>query len=138
MFNVRIYLPVIASGGAGTLEHFVEALTDGKADAVLAASLFHFGTFTIKQVKDYLREKGIEVGGYERRTFNLQRPTLKEKLQRSAFNVECSTFVFIFLHTPPVFLLPYCAFGSGRPVFVRYYSFPSEDLDASSLPPRRL
>jgi len=58
-----VSVPVIASGGAGTLEHFAEALTEGKADAVLAASLFHFGTFTIKQVKDYLREKGIEVRG---------------------------------------------------------------------------
>lgn len=56
-----ISVPVIASGGAGTLEHFAEALTEGKADAVLAASLFHFGTFTIREVKDYLRGQGIEV-----------------------------------------------------------------------------
>ncbi|MDF3131053.1 imidazole glycerol phosphate synthase subunit HisF [Kiritimatiellaeota bacterium B1221] len=54
-------VPVIASGGAGTLEHFAEALTEGKADAVLAASLFHFGTFTIREVKEYLRDQGIEV-----------------------------------------------------------------------------
>ena len=54
-------VPVIASGGAGTLAHFAEALTEGKADAVLAASLFHFGTFTIREVKDYLRAQGIEV-----------------------------------------------------------------------------
>jgi cyclase len=54
-------LPVIASGGAGTLEHFYEAVAEGHADAVLAASVFHFGTFTIRQVKDYLREKGVEV-----------------------------------------------------------------------------
>ncbi|MGA0332387.1 MAG: imidazole glycerol phosphate synthase subunit HisF [Kiritimatiellia bacterium] len=56
-----VSVPVIASGGAGTLEHFAEALTEGKADAVLAASLFHFGTFTIREVKDYLRSRGIEV-----------------------------------------------------------------------------
>lgn len=56
-----VSVPVIASGGAGTLEHFAEALTIGKADAVLAASLFHFGTFTIREVKTYLQTKGIEV-----------------------------------------------------------------------------
>ena len=54
-------VPVIASGGAGTLEHFHEALTGGCADAVLAASLFHFGTYTIGEVKDYLAERGVEV-----------------------------------------------------------------------------
>jgi imidazole glycerol-phosphate synthase subunit HisF len=54
-------LPVIASGGAGTLEHFLEAVTEGHAQAVLAASVFHFGTFTIKQVKDYLQENAIPV-----------------------------------------------------------------------------
>jgi cyclase len=43
------------------LEHLAEALTVGKADAVLAASIFHFGTFTIRETKDYLRSKGIEV-----------------------------------------------------------------------------
>ncbi|MDA3874293.1 MAG: imidazole glycerol phosphate synthase subunit HisF [Kiritimatiellae bacterium] len=56
-----VAVPVIASGGAGTLEHLAEALTVGKADAVLAASIFHFGTFTIRETKDYLRSKGIEV-----------------------------------------------------------------------------
>jgi len=56
-----VTVPVIASGGAGTLEHFAEALTEGKADAVLAASLFHFGVFTIREVKEYLRDQGIEV-----------------------------------------------------------------------------
>lgn len=56
-----VAVPVIASGGAGTLAHFAEALTIGKADAVLAASLFHFGTFTIRQVKEYLRSQNIEV-----------------------------------------------------------------------------
>jgi cyclase len=54
-------IPVIASGGAGKLEHFKEALTDGGASAVLAASLFHFGEFTIGTVKGYLREQGIVV-----------------------------------------------------------------------------
>ncbi|MBQ7919258.1 MAG: imidazole glycerol phosphate synthase subunit HisF [Lachnospiraceae bacterium] len=57
--NVRI--PVIASGGAGTLEHFHEALTVGKAEAALAASLFHYKELEIKQVKEYLREKGVSV-----------------------------------------------------------------------------
>jgi cyclase len=54
-------IPVIASGGAGKLEHFLEALTEGGASAVLAASLFHFGEFTIGTVKEYLREQGIVV-----------------------------------------------------------------------------
>ena len=54
-------VPVIASGGVGTLEHFYDGLVAGKADAVLAASVFHFGTFTIPQVKSYLRERGVEV-----------------------------------------------------------------------------
>jgi cyclase len=49
-----VSIPVIASGGAGRIEHFAEALTDGRADAVLAASLFHFGELTIQQVKEYL------------------------------------------------------------------------------------
>ena len=53
--------PVIASGGAGTMEHFYDAFTEGKADAVLAASLFHFRELEIRQVKDYLAEKGIPV-----------------------------------------------------------------------------
>ncbi len=56
-----VAVPVIASGGAGTLEHFAEALTQGKADAVLAASVFHYGEFSIRQTKEYLRDKGIEV-----------------------------------------------------------------------------
>jgi cyclase len=54
-------VPVIASGGAGTLDHLVEAVTVGKADAVLAASIFHFGEFTIRQVKEYMRSKGVTV-----------------------------------------------------------------------------
>jgi len=52
---------VIASGGVGTLEHMAEGLTDGKADAVLAASIFHFGTFTIAEAKTYLKKHGIPV-----------------------------------------------------------------------------
>jgi imidazole glycerol-phosphate synthase subunit HisF len=54
-----VSIPVIASGGAGTLEHLEEALTEGKASAVLAASIFHFGEFTIRQAKDYLRARGL-------------------------------------------------------------------------------
>ena len=56
-----VSIPVIASGGAGTMEHFYEALTDGKADAALAASLFHFKELEIKEVKQYLRDKGVSV-----------------------------------------------------------------------------
>jgi cyclase len=54
-------LPVIASGGAGTLEHFVEAAVEGRAQGLLAASVFHFGVFSIRQVKEYLREHGVSV-----------------------------------------------------------------------------
>lgn len=54
-------VPVIASGGAGTLDHLCEAVEQGAADAVLAASIFHFGTFTIRQAKEHMRAKGIEV-----------------------------------------------------------------------------
>lgn len=56
-----VNVPVIASGGAGTLEHFYDVLTLGKADAVLAASVFHYGQFTVRQVKDYLKSRGVEV-----------------------------------------------------------------------------
>ena len=54
-------VPVIASGGAGTKEHFYEALTDGKADAALAASLFHYKELEIKDLKQYLNNKGVSV-----------------------------------------------------------------------------
>jgi len=54
-------IPIIASGGAGKLEHIYEVLADGKADAALAASIFHFGTYTVKEVKRYLRERGVAV-----------------------------------------------------------------------------
>ena len=57
--NVKI--PVIASGGAGKKEHFLEALQEGKADAVLAASLFHFKELEINDLKQYLREQGVSV-----------------------------------------------------------------------------
>ena len=57
----RVSIPVIASGGAGNMEHFYEALTEGGAEAALAASLFHFKELEIKQVKEYLREKGVSV-----------------------------------------------------------------------------
>ena len=56
-----VKIPVIASGGAGRLEHFYDALTSGGASAVLAASLFHYGDLSIEQVKNYLRGKGVEV-----------------------------------------------------------------------------
>ena len=56
-----VQIPVIASGGAGRLEHFYDALTTGGASAVLAASLFHYGELSIAQVKDYLRSRGVEV-----------------------------------------------------------------------------
>lgn len=56
-----VNLPVIASGGAGKLEHFLEVIVEANADAVLAASLFHYGELTIKQVKEYLAKNGIEV-----------------------------------------------------------------------------
>jgi cyclase len=56
-----VSIPVIASGGAGSKEHFFEAFTEGKADAALAASLFHFKELTIGEVKEYLKERGITV-----------------------------------------------------------------------------
>jgi cyclase len=54
-------VPVIASGGVGTLEHLAEGILAGGADAVLAASVFHFGEFTVRQAKEYMRARGIEV-----------------------------------------------------------------------------
>jgi len=56
-----VSLPVIASGGAGTLEHLYEAIVEGHADAVLVASIAHFGTYTIRQMKEYLAERGLPV-----------------------------------------------------------------------------
>jgi len=57
----RVKIPVIASGGVGALEHIYQGLTEGGASAALAASIFHFGTFTIGQAKSYLRERGVLV-----------------------------------------------------------------------------
>jgi imidazole glycerol-phosphate synthase subunit HisF len=56
-----VTVPVVASGGAGTLEHFYEGVVKGGAQVLLAASVFHFRTFTIRQVKTYLRDKGLSV-----------------------------------------------------------------------------
>ncbi len=56
-----VSIPVIASGGAGTLEHFFDALTYGRADAALAASLFHYRKLSIRQVKEYLKNRGVPV-----------------------------------------------------------------------------
>ena len=54
-------VPVIASGGAGRLEHFYDVIAEGHADAVLAASVFHYGQFTVRQIKEYLKSRGVEV-----------------------------------------------------------------------------
>jgi len=56
-----VSVPVIASGGAGGLEHLFESVTEGKADAALVASIFHFGRHTIAEAKRYLRERGVTV-----------------------------------------------------------------------------
>jgi len=56
-----VSVPVIASGGVGNLQHLVDGITEGGADAVLAASIFHFGEYTIPQAKAYMRERGVEV-----------------------------------------------------------------------------
>ncbi len=57
----EVRVPIVASGGAGHLDHFAEALTEGHADAVLAASRLHFGQLTIREIKEYLRERDVEV-----------------------------------------------------------------------------
>lgn len=57
----KVAIPVIASGGAGRLEDFAAVLTEGKADAALAASVFHYRHFSIREVKEYLRDRGVEV-----------------------------------------------------------------------------
>jgi cyclase len=56
-------IPVIASGGVGVVEHFAEGVLAGRASAVLAASVFHFGDLTVRQVKEHMRSRGIEVRG---------------------------------------------------------------------------
>ena len=70
LVSKSVDVPVIASGGAGNLDHLAEVLETGKADAVLAAGIFHFGKYTIREAKEYLRSRGIPVrltdGGNER------------------------------------------------------------------------
>lgn len=61
IISENVSIPVVASGGAGTLEHFYDALTEGKADAALAASLFHFNELSIEQVKEYLKNREVSV-----------------------------------------------------------------------------
>jgi len=56
-----VHVPIIASGGVGNLQHLVEGCVEGKADAVLAASIFHFGEYSIPQAKEYMAERGVEV-----------------------------------------------------------------------------
>jgi cyclase len=56
-----VAVPVIASGGVGNLEHLAEGVLEGKADAVLAASIFHFGEYTVNDAKRYMAARGIEV-----------------------------------------------------------------------------
>ncbi|MBI3993293.1 MAG: imidazole glycerol phosphate synthase subunit HisF [Candidatus Lambdaproteobacteria bacterium] len=59
--SAALHIPVIASGGGGTIDHFYDALTVGQADAVLAATVFHYGTYTVSQVKQALHERGVPV-----------------------------------------------------------------------------
>ena len=54
-------IPVIASGGVGNLQHLADGVSEGRADAVLAASIFHFGEYTVRQAKEYMAGRGIEV-----------------------------------------------------------------------------
>jgi len=61
MVSELVGVPVIASGGVGNLQHLVDGVIEGKADAILAASIFHYGEYTIRQAKEYLREQGVEV-----------------------------------------------------------------------------
>ncbi len=61
MVSNAVSVPVIASGGVGTLIHFYDGLTSGGADAVLAASIFHFGKFRVREVKEYLKDRGVVV-----------------------------------------------------------------------------
>jgi cyclase len=61
IFSDSLSIPIIASGGAGTIAHLLEALMQGRADAVLAASIFHFRQHTVQEVKAYLRKRGVLV-----------------------------------------------------------------------------
>jgi cyclase len=56
-----VEVPIIASGGVGNLQHLVDGITLGRADAVLAASIFHYGEYTVRQAKEYMAARGIEV-----------------------------------------------------------------------------
>ena len=60
-FSDMLEIPVIASGGVGNLEHLADGVLAGRADAVLAASIFHYGEFTVRQAKEHMAAKGIEV-----------------------------------------------------------------------------
>jgi cyclase len=61
IFSDSLSIPIVASGGAGTIEHLLEALMQGRADAVLAASIFHFRQHTVQEVKAYLKGRGVIV-----------------------------------------------------------------------------
>lgn len=61
LLSEKVNVPIIASGGAGTLDHIEEVFTDGKADAALVASMIHYGDYTISEIKDYLYKKDINV-----------------------------------------------------------------------------
>ena len=61
IFSENLNIPIIASGGAGNLEHLYEVLTKGQADAALAASIFHFREYTVRETKEFLKNKGVEV-----------------------------------------------------------------------------
>ncbi len=56
-----VSIPVIASGGVGNLQHLVDGVKQGRADAVLAASIFHYGEYTVRQAKEFMRAQGVEV-----------------------------------------------------------------------------
>jgi cyclase len=60
-FSDALEVPIIASGGVGTLEHLAEGVLQGRADAVLAASIFHYGEFTVGEAKQHMANRGIEV-----------------------------------------------------------------------------
>jgi cyclase len=60
-FSEALEIPVIASGGVGNLDHLAEGVTIGRADAVLAASIFHYGEYTVRQAKEHMEALGIEV-----------------------------------------------------------------------------
>ena len=60
-FSEALDIPIIASGGVGNLDHLVQGIVDGRADAVLAASIFHYGEFTVREAKEHMARHGIEV-----------------------------------------------------------------------------